>query len=156
MNSTTNNTPTPAQALGEVLKLSELATPGEWVINHCSRCDVSGICCAGHGEILFTHAMGEDDYGAASVDDAAFIVALVNWARQHGQHFAGLEQQVAMAEEDAEWLRQQIKERIARYEAAEARVREAEGLLLYIADTVSHESLGDAANMLAAFRGVNQ
>lgn len=94
------NTPTPAQALGEVLQLSEKATQ-DW--RRTPRKLSGGVVVGGpfheytNGSAqaqvaMFCH-MSDDEH--AQENNSLLAIAAVNFIRQHGQHFAGLEKEAA-------------------------------------------------------------
>lgn len=144
------NTPTPAQALGEVLRLSEKATPGPWdsdtIDNEGEYGDggpdshsgfKSFAICGDRGHVIMDSLNSDAAMVEVEVDEdrayawdetarnnSAFIVAIVNFIRQHGQHFAGLEARLNDAQNA--WCVQATELR-ERAEAAEARCSELEG-----------------------------
>lgn len=99
----TDNTPTPAQALGEVLLPCPFCggEPHENAIEpHTHSPFLKNMGIPDHGG---SHVI-ECGCGAGLIDDTREAV-VIRWnQRQHGQHFAGLETRLAEAEEMLGWF----------------------------------------------------
>lgn len=110
------NTPTPAQALGEVLELSAKATRQPWSVEFGEAVKVrapggTAICTINwlrgpHGQ----HGRIDADEGEAN---ARLIAAAVNLASQQGQHFAALEREVDRLHAELDFLTAQHEQCLA-------------------------------------------
>lgn len=175
----TNNTPTPAQALGEVLKLwrtyidkgDAITEDDAHTFNYaCAQfIDDHGQHFAGlaeendrlHAEFDFLTAQHEQCTAYMVNHRGRLVYANSGMRDAYSDEHVRAEAAEARCAE----LQAKYEEAVVKYSGAadrchllldakehwRERCAEAEGLLLYIADTAPRESLGDAANMLAAF-----